>query len=150
MTRTTWRFRPSCVRGERAKAATFLFLSSRTDFSGEGYALLSRSAILRGCAHPTPPPLFASLFSILYPQNTVFIRLRRRCKPLLFNTLQRSSQNPPYKGVTGKIVRNKDLPPRTSSRPSTQQVLKDRLPSPEHQTGGAGDWLPRSQFTMWS
>src|ERR1022692_1261583 len=59
--------------------------------------------------HPLPP-IFASLFSIFYPQNIVCIGLTRRRKPLLFNTLQDSSQDIPYKGVTGKIFRNKDLP----------------------------------------
>ncbi len=38
--------------------------------------------------HPTPPPFFASLFSILYPQSIVCIALMCQRKPLLFNTLQ--------------------------------------------------------------
>jgi hypothetical protein len=84
------------------------------------------------------------LFSILYLQNIVFTGLRGERKPLLFNTLHGSPQNIPDKGVTGKILRNKEL----TGVSIAQRVLKDQVPPPEQRTGGAGDWLPRSHFTI--
>ena len=54
------------------------------------------------------------------------------------------------KEVTGKIFRNKDLPDGHVVSAVNLRVLKDRVPRPEHRTGGAGDWLPRSQSTVRS
>jgi hypothetical protein len=112
---------------------------------------LARAGIfVSGSKNAGAPPFFASLFSIFYPQNIVCIELSGQRKPLLFNTLQDCSQDIPYKGVTGKIFRNKDLPDGHVVSAVNLRVLKDRVLRPEHRTGGAGDWLPRSQCTVRS
>jgi hypothetical protein len=44
------------------------------------------------------------------PQNIVLIGLIFRHKPLVFNILQTSPQSTPHKGVIRKIFQNRDLP----------------------------------------
>ena len=81
---------------------------------------------LSSASHLLPPPRLASSAFNLNQQNTVYIRLTRPSKPLFFSTLHDCSQNIPYKGVTGKILQNKELPNAESSLPTTEQILKDR------------------------
>src|ERR1039458_10634342 len=95
-----------------------------------------------------PPPLFWHLcFQYFTPKVLCAFDLRvsvNHCFSILCSLARKVFRT---NDLQVKYSEIRTYPIRTSSLPTTERVLKDRVPPPEQRTGGAGDWLPRSQCT---